>query len=135
MEYQSSTRQEHAALIQKLLAEQLSDQQALTDEQLAVHTRLRPDEINDAVELLVQRGHATCDYSQGRRPYAFTTVQITPEGQAAVEQPPSREMADALRHTKYLITRAHLCLAVAPRRWWRGQLNSPESVGSCVAAR
>jgi hypothetical protein len=58
-------------------------------EQLAESTRLRPDEINEEVALLVQRGHATCDYSQGRRPYAFTTVRLTPEGRAPFQQPPN----------------------------------------------
>ena len=85
MEYQSSTRQEHAALIQKLLAGQPPGDQDVMGEQLAERTRLRPDEINEAVELLVQRGHASCDYSQGRRPYAFTTVRLTPEGRAPFE--------------------------------------------------
>ena len=85
MEYQSSIRQEHAALIQKLLAEQSPEDQDVMGEQLAERTRLRPDEINEAVELLVQRGHAACDYSQGRRPYAFTTVRLTPEGRAPFE--------------------------------------------------
>ncbi len=88
MEYQSSMRQENAALIQKLLAEQPPGRQDLTGEQLAERTQLRPDEINDAVVLLVQRGHAACDYSEGRRPYAFTAVALTPEGRAAFEQRP-----------------------------------------------
>ena len=88
MEYQSSIRQEHAALIQKLLAEQSPEDQDVMGEQLAERTRLRPDEINEADELLVQRGHAACDYSQGRRPYAFTTVRLTPEGRAHYEQRP-----------------------------------------------
>ncbi len=89
MAYQSSLRQEHAALIQKLLAEQPPGHQAVTGEQLAARTQLRPDEINEAVELLVQRGHATCDYSEGRRPYGFSTATLTPEGRAVVEQAPS----------------------------------------------
>ena len=63
MAYQSSIRQEHAALIQKLLAEQVPEHQEVMGEQLAERTRLRPDEINEAVELLVQRGHTACDYS------------------------------------------------------------------------
>ena len=87
MAYQSSDRQEHAAVIQKLLAEQLPEHQQLTGEELSERTGLRPDEINEAVELLVQREHASCDYSQGRRPYAFTTVQLTPKGQAPFEPP------------------------------------------------
>jgi transcription initiation factor IIE alpha subunit len=87
MEYQSSLRQEHAALIQKLLAEQSPEHEDLMGEQLAERTRMRPDEINEAVSLLVQRGHAACDYSHGRRPYAFTTVRLTPEGRAPFEQP------------------------------------------------
>jgi hypothetical protein len=89
MEHQSSIRQEHAALIQKVLAAQSREPQEVMGEQLAESTRLRPDEINEAVALLVQRGHATCDYSQGRRPYAFTTVRLTPKGRAPF-QPPSR---------------------------------------------
>lgn len=89
MAYESSLNQEHAARIQQLLAEQPAAYQALTGEQLAERTQLRPDEINDAVQLLIQRGHAACDYSEGRRPYAFTTVQVTPEGRAPFE-PPAR---------------------------------------------
>jgi hypothetical protein len=87
MAYQSSLRQEHAALIQKLLAEQAPEPQEVIGEQLAERTQRRPDETNEAVALLVQRGHAAGDYSQGRRPYAFTTVRLTPEGRAPFQQP------------------------------------------------
>jgi hypothetical protein len=87
MAYESSLHQEHAALIQQLLAAQPAEHQALTGEQLAARTQLRPDEINDAVQLLVQRGDAACDYSEGRRPYAFTTVRLTPEGLAPFKSP------------------------------------------------
>jgi hypothetical protein len=86
MEYQSSVRQEHAARVQQVLAEQAVEPPAWAGEALAERTGLRPDEINEAVALMVQRGHAVCDYSQGRRPYAFTTVRLTPEGRAHYEQ-------------------------------------------------
>jgi hypothetical protein len=86
MAYQSYSRQEHAASIQQVLAEQTREGPEWTGEKLAKRTGLRPDEINESVQLMVQRGHATCDYSEGRRPYAFTTVQLTPEGRAHYEQ-------------------------------------------------
>jgi hypothetical protein len=88
MAYQSNVRQEHAASIQQVLAEQTRDGPEWAGEVLAERTGLRPDEINEAVELMVQRGHAACDYSEGRRPYAFTTVRLTPEGRAHYEQRP-----------------------------------------------
>jgi hypothetical protein len=77
------------ALVQKLLAEQPPEPQAVMGEHLAERTQRRPDETNEAVALLVQRGHAACDSSQGRRSYAFTTVRLTPAGRAPC-QPPSR---------------------------------------------
>jgi hypothetical protein len=86
MAYQSYTRQEHAASIQQVLAEQTRESPEWTGETLAERTGLRPDEINEAVQLMVQRGHAACDYSEGRRPYAFTTVRLTPEGRTHYEQ-------------------------------------------------
>jgi hypothetical protein len=85
--YQSSLRQEHAALIQKLLAAQAPEPQAVMGEQLAERTRLRPDEINEPVALLVQPGHAACEYPQERRPYAFTAARLAPEGRAPFQQP------------------------------------------------
>jgi len=86
MAYQSYSRQEHAASIQQVLAEQTREGPEWTGERLAERTGLRPDEINESVQLMVQRGHAVCDYSGGRRPYAFTTVRLTPEGRAHYEQ-------------------------------------------------
>jgi hypothetical protein len=88
MAYQSNVRQAHAASIQQVLAEQTRDGPEWAGEALAERTGLRPDEINEAVELMVQRGHAACDHSEGRRPYAFTTVRLTPEGRAHYEQRP-----------------------------------------------
>lgn len=86
MAYQSNIRQEHAASIQQVLAEQTREGPEWSGEALAERTGLCPEEINEAVELMVQRGHAVCDYSEGRRPYAFTTVRLTPEGRAHYEQ-------------------------------------------------
>jgi hypothetical protein len=86
MAYRSNVRQENAAHIQQVMAEQAREDAEWPGETLAHYTGLRPDEINDAVALMVQRGHAACDYSEGRRPYAFASVRLTSEGRGHYER-------------------------------------------------
>lgn len=86
MAYQSHMRQDHAASIQQILAERADEGQELDGAMLTDYTGLRSNEINEAVALMVQNGHVTCDYSEGRRPYAFTTVRLTQEGRAHYHQ-------------------------------------------------
>jgi hypothetical protein len=66
MAYQSNVRQERAARIQQVFAKQTREDTEWEGEALTECSGLRPDEIDEAVELMVQRGHAASNYSEGR---------------------------------------------------------------------
>jgi hypothetical protein len=84
----SMTIEENANLILQTLANlprKKVDFPNLTGDELSKLTRLNPDNINDAVSILVQSGFAQWLQTLGSAPYNFSDVGITPRGRNEYE--------------------------------------------------
>jgi hypothetical protein len=83
------TIEENATSILSLLAELPRSQgeyAAITGRELAERTNLSPDEINDAITILVESGLADWLQTLGTGPFDFNEVWITPRGRYEVER-------------------------------------------------
>ncbi len=85
----STTIEHHATVILRAMAEQpreIADFPNLSGDDLSKLTGLNPDQINDAVSILVHAGYAKWYKTMGTAPYDFRALSITPQGRLALEK-------------------------------------------------